>query len=54
MSILEELKATTESLDRILAKLEKVPPSDKPKLETAVRAAQSKVQDILLAIQKLS
>ena len=54
MSILEELKATTESLDRILARLEKAPPSDKRKLEAAAKAAQARAQEILSAIQKLS
>ncbi len=53
MSIMEEFRAATESLDRILAKLEKAPPPDKLKLEAAARAAQAKVQDILSAIQKL-
>lgn len=53
MSILDELEAATRSLDLILAKLEKAPPSDKAKLEVAAKGAQARAQDILLAIQKL-
>ncbi len=53
MTILEELEAATRSLDLILAKLEKASPSDKVKLELAAKAAQARVQNILLAIQKL-
>jgi hypothetical protein len=53
MSIMDEFKTATDSLDRILAKLENAPASDKAKLEAAAKAAQAKVQGILAAIQKL-
>ena len=53
MSLVDELNAATRSLDLILAKLETADPADKPKLENAAKTAQAKVQQIVLAIQKI-
>ena len=53
MSLIDELNAATRSLDLILAKLETADPADKPKLENAAKTAQAKVQQIVLAIQKI-
>jgi hypothetical protein len=53
MSLQNELKAATQSLDRLLEKLANAQPSEKEKLEIAVTASQAKVQEITLAIQKV-
>jgi hypothetical protein len=53
MSLIDELNAATRSLDNILAKLQTAKRADKSRLEVAAKAAQARVQQIILAIQAL-
>lgn len=53
MSLLDELNAATQSLDRLLSKLSTAQPSEKERLEAAVITMQAKVQQIQLAIQSI-
>jgi hypothetical protein len=50
MSLIDEFNAVTQSLDRILEKMEEADPADKERLEAYVKSMQVKVQLILKAI----
>ena len=53
MSLIDEFNAATQSLDRILEKMEEADPADKERLEACVKSMQVKVQQILKAILKV-
>jgi hypothetical protein len=53
MSLIDEFNAATQSLDRILDKMDKADPADKEKLEAYVKSMQVKVQQILKAILRV-
>ena len=53
MSLIDEFNAATQSLDRILEKMEEADPADKERLEAYVKSMQVKVQQILKAILTL-
>ena len=46
MSLIDEFNAATQSLDRILEKMEEADPADKERLEAYVKSMQVKVQQI--------
>jgi hypothetical protein len=50
ISLIDEFNAATQSLDRILEKMEEADPADKERLEAYVKSMQVKVQQILKAI----
>jgi hypothetical protein len=54
MSLIDEFNAATQSLDRILEKMDEADPADKERLEAYVKSMQVKVQQILKAILKSS
>jgi hypothetical protein len=53
MSLIAELDAATQNLDRILEKIEEAGPADKERLEAYVKSMQVKVQQILKAILRV-
>jgi hypothetical protein len=53
MSLIDEFNAATQSLDRILEKMEEADPADKERLEAYVKSMQVKVQRILKAILRV-
>jgi glutamate racemase len=53
MSLIDEFNAATQSLDRILEKMEEADPADKERLEAYVKSMQVKVQQILKAILRV-
>jgi hypothetical protein len=53
MSLIAEFSAATQSLDRILEKIEEADPADKERLEAYVKSMQVKVQQILKAILRV-
>lgn len=53
MSLIDEFNAATQSLDRILEKMEEAAPADKERLEAYVKSMQVKVQQILKAILRV-
>src|SRR5580692_1171483 len=53
MSLIDEFNAATQSLDRILDKMEEADPTDKERLEAYVKSMQVKVQRILKAILRV-
>jgi hypothetical protein len=53
VSLIDEFNAATQSLDRILEKMEEADPADKERLEACVKSMQVKVQQILKAILKV-
>jgi hypothetical protein len=53
MSLIDEFNAATQSLDRILEKMEEANPADKERLEAHVKSMQVKVQQILKAILRV-
>jgi hypothetical protein len=53
MSLIDEFDAATQSLDRILEKMEEADPADKERLEAYVKSMQVKVQQILKAILRV-
>jgi hypothetical protein len=53
MSLIDEFNAATQSLDRILEKMDEADPADKEKLEAFVKSMQVKVQRILKAILRV-
>jgi hypothetical protein len=53
MSLMDEFNAATQSLDRILDKMEEADPADKERLEAYVKSMQVKVQQILKAILRV-
>jgi hypothetical protein len=53
MSLIDEFNAATQSLDRILEKMDEADPADKERLEAYVKSMQVKVQQILKAILRV-
>jgi len=53
MRLIDEFNAATQSLDRILEKMEEADPADKERLEAYVKSMQVKVQRILKAILRV-
>ncbi len=53
MSLIDEFNAATQSLDRILEKMEEADPANKERLEAYVKSMQVKVQQILKAILRV-
>ena len=53
MRLVDEFSAATQSLDRILEKMEEADPADKERLEAYVKSMQVKVQRILKAILRV-
>jgi hypothetical protein len=53
VSLIDEFNAATQSLDRILEKMEEASPADKERLEAYVKSMQVKVQQILKAILRV-
>jgi hypothetical protein len=53
MRLIDEFNAATQSLDRILEKMEEADPADKERLEAYVKSMQVKVQRILQAILRV-
>jgi hypothetical protein len=53
MSLFDEFNAATQSLDRILEKMDEADPADKERLEAYVKSMQVKVQRILKAILRV-
>jgi hypothetical protein len=53
MSLIDEFNAATQSLDRILEKMEEAGPAEKERLEAYVKSMQVKVQQILKAILRV-
>ena len=53
MSLIDEFDAATQSLDRILEKMEEADPADKERLEAYVKSMQVRVQQILKAILRV-
>jgi len=53
MRLIDEFNAVTQSLDRILEKMEEADPADKERLEAYVKSMQVKIQRILRAILRV-
>jgi hypothetical protein len=53
MSLIDEFNAATQSLDRILEKMDEADPADKERLGAYVKSMQVKVQRILKAILRV-
>ena len=53
MSLIDEFDAGTQSLDRILEKMDEADLTDKERLEAYVKSMQVKVQQILKAILRV-
>jgi len=53
MSLIDEFNAATQSLDRILEKMDETDPADKERPETYVKSMQVKVPQILKAILRV-
>jgi len=53
MSLMDEFNAATQSLYRILDKMEEADRADKERLEAYVKSMQVKVQQILKAILRV-
>jgi hypothetical protein len=53
ISLIDEFNAATQSLDRILEKMDEADPADKERLEAYVKSMQVKVQRILKAILRV-
>jgi hypothetical protein len=53
VSLIDEFNAATQSLDRILEKMDEADSADKERLEAYVKSMQVKVQQILKAILRV-
>ena len=53
MSLIDEFNAASQSLDKILGKMDEADPADKETLEAYIKSMQVKVQQILKAILRV-